>query len=144
VRREAWVGTYGAVPGLCPEAAGQAQLLLGFALATELQALGAHDIDFISLHMQGYEAYMAQARPLVMVPGNDLERGRNGGAGIRAANALPALMSALDERSGIVLGAGNAFARTTTRLTRPDLLPEGGARTLNRWMSRLAADPSRR
>lgn len=215
VRREAWVGTYGAVPGLGPEAAGQAQLLLlwgnnatatnlhlvrqatqarraggrvvvvdpvrtkaaeladlhlalqpgtdvllGFALATELQALGAHDIDFIARHVQGYEAYMAQAgawtaeraaavcgvsaasihqlarwmaqaRPLVLAPGNGLERGRNGGAGIRAAIALPALMGALDERNGIVLGAGNAFARTTARLTRPDLLPEGGTRTLN-------------
>lgn len=215
VRREAWVGTYGAVPGLGPEAAGGAQLLLlwgnnatatnlhlmrqatrarraggrvvvvdpvrtraaeladlhlalqpgtdvllGFALATELQALGAHDHAFIGRHVRGYEAYMARAsawtaeraapvcgvdaesirrlarwmaesRPLVLAPGNGLERGRNGGAGIRAAIALPALLGALDERSGIVLGAGNAFARTSARLTRPDLLPEGGARTLN-------------
>lgn len=215
VRREAWVGTYGAVPGLGPEAAGQARLLvlwgnnatatnlhlvrqatqarraggrvvvidpvrtkaaeladlhlalqpgtdvlLGFALATELQALGAHDLTFIQRHVQGYEAYMAraaewtaeraaaacgvpaesirqlarwmaEARPLVMAPGNGLERGRNGGAGIRAAIALPALLGALDARSGIVLGAGNAFPRTTARLTRPDLLPAGGTRTLN-------------
>lgn len=215
VRREAWVGTYGAVPGLGPEAAGQARLLvlwgnnatatnlhlvrqatqarraggrvvvidpvrtkaaeladlhlalqpgtdvlLGFALATELQALGAHDVAFIQRHVQGYEAYMAraaewtaeraaaacgvpaesirqlarwmaEARPLVMAPGNGLERGRNGGAGIRAAIALPALLGALDARSGIVLGAGNAFPRTTARLTRPDLLPAGGTRTLN-------------
>lgn len=215
VRREAWVGTYGAVPGLGPEAAGQASLLLlwgnnatatnlhlvrqatqarraggrvvvvdpvrtkaaeladlhlalqpgtdvllGFALATELQALGAHDRAFVERHVHGYEAYMARAsawtaeraaaacgvdagairrlarwmaesRPLVLAPGNGLERGRNGGAGIRAAIALPALLGALDERSGIVLGAGNAFPRTPARLTRPDLLPEGGARTLD-------------
>ena len=215
VRREAWVGTYGAVPGLGPEAAGHASLLLlwgnnatatnlhlvrqatqarraggrvvvvdpvrtkaaeladlhlalqpgtdvllGFALATELQALGAHDRDFIDRHVYGYEAYMARAcawtaeraaavcgvdaesirrlarwmaesRPLVLAPGNGLERGRNGGAGIRAAIALPALLGALDAHSGIVLGAGNAFARTPARLTRPDLLPAGGTRTLD-------------
>jgi anaerobic selenocysteine-containing dehydrogenase len=215
VRREAWVGTYGAVPGLGPEAAAQASLLLlwgnnatatnlhlvrqatqarraggrvvvvdpvrtkaaeladlhlalqpgtdvllGFALATELQALGAHDRAFVERHVHGYEAYMARAsawnaeraaaacgvdagairrlarwmaesRPLVLAPGNGLERGRNGGAGIRAAIALPALLGALDERSGIVLGAGNAFPRTPARLARPDLLPEGGARTLD-------------
>lgn len=215
VRREAWVGTYGAVPGLGPEAAGAAQLLLlwgnnatatnvhlvrlamqarrqggrlvvvdplrtkiaeradlhlalqpgtdvllGFALALELAALGAHDSAFIARHVQGYEAYMAQAaewpveraaaacgvpaehirqlarwmaeaRPLVLAPGNGLERGRNGGAGIRAAIALPALLGRLDAHSGIVLGAGNAFPRTPARLTRPDLLPPGGTRTLN-------------
>jgi anaerobic selenocysteine-containing dehydrogenase len=219
VRREAWAGTYGAVPGLGPEAAGQAQLLilwgnnatathlhlvrqatrarraggrvvvidplrtkaaeladlhlalqpgtdvlLGLALANELQRLGAHDASFIQRHVQGYEAYMAhasawtveraavacgvpaetirqlacwmaQARPLVMAPGNGLERGRNGGAGIRAAIALPALLGRLDERNGIVLGAGNAFPRTAARLTRPDLMPDlqpgGGTRMLN-------------
>ncbi|MBL8998807.1 MAG: molybdopterin oxidoreductase family protein, partial [Gemmatimonadetes bacterium] len=63
--------------------------------------------------------------------GNGLERGRNGGAGIRAAIALPALLGRLDAASGIVLGAGNAFPRTPARLTRPDLLPPGGTRTLN-------------
>lgn len=215
VRREAWVGTYGAVPGLGPEAAGAAQLLvlwgnnatatnlhlvrlamqakrqggrlvvvdplrtkiaeradlhiapqpgtdvlLGFALANELAALGAHDAGFIARHVHGYDAYMAQAaewpaeraaaacgvpvesirqlarwmaeaRPLVLAPGNGLERGRNGGAGIRAAIALPALLGRLDAASGIVLGAGNAFPRTPARLTRPDLLPPGGTRTLN-------------
>jgi len=215
VRREAWVGTYGAVPGLPPEAAGQARLLLlwgnnatatnlhlvrqatqarraggrvvvidplrtkaaeladlhlalqpgtdvlqGFALATELLALGAHDQAFIERQVLGYEAYMARASawpaeraaavcgvpaeairqlarwmaepgPLVLAPGNGLERGRNGGAGIRAAIALPALLGRLDERSGIVLGAGNAFPRTAARLARPDLLPAGGTRTLN-------------
>ncbi len=214
VRREAWVGTYGAVAGIHPEAAasaalnilwgnnatvtnlhlvrqlsharkngarlvvvdplrtkiaGQADLhlaplpgtdvLLGFALATELELLGAHDRDFIARQVLGYDAYMALARqwpveraaqacalpaqdiqtlarwmaeanPLVLAPGNGLERGRNGGSGIRAAIALPALLGKLDARSGIVLGAGNTFPKTGTRLTRPDLLP-AGTRTLN-------------
>ena len=215
VRREAWVGTYGAVPGLGPEAAGAAQLLLvwgnnatatnlhlvrqamqarrngcrlvvvdplrtkiaeradlhlalqpgtdvllGLALATELAALGAHDAAFINRHVHGYDEYMAQAaawtadhaagpcglaaddirrlarwmadaRPLVIAPGNGLERGRNGGAGIRSVIALPALLGRLDAANGIVLGAGNAFPRTPARLTRPDLLPPAGTRTLN-------------
>jgi len=215
VRREAWVGTYGAVPGLGPEAAGEAQLLivwgnnatatnlhlvrqamrahraggrlvvvdplrtkiaeladlhlalqpgtdvlLAFALANELAALGAHDAAFVAAHVQGYDGFMAQAAewpveraaaacglaaeairqlarwmaeatPLVIAPGNGLERGRNGGAGIRALIALPALLGKLDARSGIVLGASNAFPRTPARLTRPDLLPPGGTRTLN-------------
>lgn len=214
VRREAWVGTYGAVPGLPPEAAGQAELvvvwgnnatvtnlhlvrqvaqarkngarlvvidplrtkiaeqadlhlatlpgtdvILGFALAVELDKLGAHDSNFIEKNVLGYKAFMdqarqwpaeratracglavtdirklarwmAQANPLVMAPGNGLERGRNGGAGIRAAIALPALLGKLDARNGIVLGAGNVFARTPARLTRPDLLP-AGTRTMN-------------
>src|SRR5206468_6870890 len=70
------------------------------------------------------------ADPLVIAPGNGLERGRNGGSGIRAAIALPALMGKLGTRSGIVLGASNAFPKTPARLTRSDLVPPG-TRTLN-------------
>jgi anaerobic selenocysteine-containing dehydrogenase len=214
VRSEAWSGTYGAVPGIGPEAAGEAALnlvwgnnatvtnlhlvrqialarrrggrlavvdplrtkiaeqadlhiplrpgtdvVLGFALAVELGRMGAHDRGFIDRHVQGYEAYMqaasawpaeaaaaecgvpaeairtlarwvAEADPLVMAPGNGLERGRNGGSGIRAAIALPALLGRLNARSGLVLGAGNAVPKTPARLTRPDLAPPG-ARTVN-------------
>jgi anaerobic selenocysteine-containing dehydrogenase len=214
VRSEAWVGTYGAVPGIGPEAAGQAKLnviwgnnatvtnlhlvrqirlaqrqggrlvvvdplrtkiaeqadlhlairpgtdvLLGFALAGELHRLGAHDRQFIDEHVSGYDEYMgtasawpveraadacgvpaerivqlaawmAEADPLVMAPGNGLERGRNGGSGLRAAIALPALLGKLNGASGIVLGAGHAFPKTPARLTRPDLIPPA-TRTLN-------------
>jgi len=214
VRGEAWAGTYGAVPGIGPEAAAAARLnvvwgnnatvtnlhlvrqlgiarraggrvvvvdplrtkvaeladlhvqlqpgtdvLLGFALATELERLGAHDRGFIAEHVAGYDEYMAVARawdaevasgpcgvaaetirvlagwmaeadPLVMAPGNGLERGRNGGSGLRAAIALPALLGKLNATSGIVLGAGSSFPRTPARLTRPDLLP-AGTRTIN-------------
>ena len=73
---------------------------------------------------------MAEANPLVLAPGNGLERGRNGGSGIRAAIALPALMGKLDRCNGIVLGARGAFPRTPDKLTRPDLVP-AGTRTLN-------------
>ena len=214
VRREAWVGTYGAIPGLGPEAAAQARLnivwgnnatvtnlhlvrgitqsrrdggrlvvidplrtriaaladlhlaplpgtdvLIAFALANELQRLGAHNRAFIEQHVLGYPDFMARAAqwpteraaqragvraqdirqmaqwmvesdPMVIAPGNGLERGRNGGSSIRALLALPALMGRLDARNGIVLGAGNAFPRTPARLARPDLLP-GPTRTLN-------------
>jgi anaerobic selenocysteine-containing dehydrogenase len=214
VRSEAWSGTYGAVPGIGPEAAGHAALnvvwgnnatvtnlhlvreiraakrrggrlvvvdpmrskiaeqadlhialqpgtdvLLGFALADELERLGAHDQDFITANVLGYADFMrlardwpadraalrcgvpvqdirtlarwmAEADPLVLAPGNGLERGRNGGSGLRAAIALPALLGKLNATSGIVLGASNAFPKTAARLTRPDLLPQG-TRTLN-------------
>src|SRR5207253_4576017 len=128
-------------------------------LAVELERLGAHQQNFVAEHVSGYDEYMAEARrwpvemaaetcgvpaekirqlaawmaeadPLVIAPGNGLERGRNGGSGIRAAIALPALMGKFGQNSGIVLGARFAFPRTHDRLTRPDLLPPG-TRTLN-------------
>ena len=100
-------------------------VVLGFALAAELERLGAHDQAFIAQHVLGYDEFMALARewpvgraarrlrragrryphssrgwmaeadPLVIAPGNGLERGRNGGSGMRAAIALPALMGKL-------------------------------------------------
>src|SRR5262249_22564859 len=74
--------------------------------------------------------WLADADPLVIAPGNGLERGRNGGSGVRAAIALPALMGKFGQKSGIVLGARFAFPRTHDRLTRPDLLAVP-TRTLN-------------
>jgi anaerobic selenocysteine-containing dehydrogenase len=229
VRSEAWVGTFGAVPGIGPEAAGQAKLnivwgnnatvanlhlvskireakrkggrlvvidplrtkiaeqadlhlapypstdiILGFAIAVELERLGAHNNRFIHEHVSGYEDFMRAAREwpaekatevcgvpvsdirllanwmavsesIVMAPGNGLERGRNGGSGIRAAIALPALLGKLGKSSGIVLGAGNAFPKTGSKLTRPDLMP-ASKRTLNildigRHLERDDVDP---
>jgi anaerobic selenocysteine-containing dehydrogenase len=134
-------------------------VLLAFALAVELNRIGAHSRAFIDQHVLGYEAFMARAEewplemvaaecgiktediralarwmadadPLVIAPGNGLERGRNGGSGIRAAIALPALMGRLNATSGIVLGASNSFPKTMAKLQRPDLVP-AGTRTLN-------------
>jgi anaerobic selenocysteine-containing dehydrogenase len=214
VRSEAWTGTYGAVPGIGPEAAGEAKLnivwgnnatvanlhlvtkirealrkggklvvidplrtkiaeqadlhlapypstdvVFGFAVAVELERLRAHNQPFIREHVSGYEDFMrlarewpaekaaqvcgvpedkirlfanwmAGARSIVMAPGNGLERGRNGGSGIRAAIALPALLGKLGKSSGIVLGAGYAFPKTGSKLTRPEFIP-AGTRTLN-------------
>src|SRR4051794_335263 len=134
-------------------------VLLGWALATELERMGAFDEKFISANVLGFDEFMSRARewptaraaaacgvpenqiltfaqwlaeadPLVMAPGNGLERGRNGGSGIRTAIALPALLGKLGKGSGIVLGAGNAFPKTLAKLQRPDLVPPN-TRTLD-------------
>jgi anaerobic selenocysteine-containing dehydrogenase len=133
--------------------------LLAWSLAAELERAGAFDAAFIASHVLGADAFMARARewpaaraaegcgvpeaqimtlvgwlaeadPLVLAPGNGLERGRNGGSGIRAAIALPALLGRLGHGSGITLGAGNSFPKTMARLQRPDLVP-AGTRTLD-------------
>jgi anaerobic selenocysteine-containing dehydrogenase len=133
-------------------------VLLAWSVAAELERLGALDNAFIAKNVLGVEEFMARARewpvaraaqacglkdseiltfarwlaeadPLVLAPGNGLERGRNGGSGIRAAIALPALLGKLGQGNGIVLAAGNAFPKTPARLQRPDLLP-AGTRTL--------------
>ena len=133
--------------------------VLGWALAVELERMGALDDKFIAAHVLGFDDYMARARtwpaaraaavcsipeeqiltlarwlaeadPLVVGTGNGLERGRHGGSAIRAAIALPALLGKLGNGSGIVLGASNAFPKTPARLQRPDLAPPG-TRTLN-------------
>jgi anaerobic selenocysteine-containing dehydrogenase len=133
--------------------------LLGWAVAAELERAGAFDRDFIAAHVLGAEEFMALARqwpaaraaaicgveegqiltfarwlaeaePVVLAPGNGLERGRHGGSAIRAAIALPALLGKLGRGSGVVLGAGNAFPKTPARLHRTDLIPPG-TRILN-------------
>jgi anaerobic selenocysteine-containing dehydrogenase len=134
-------------------------ILLAWSLAAELERSGSLDKAFIAAHVLGAGEFMARARewpaaraaaacglaenqivtlarwlaeadPLVLAPGNGLERGRNGGSGIRAAIALPALLGRLGAGSGIVLAASNAFPKTPARLQRPDLMP-AGTRTLN-------------
>ena len=133
--------------------------LLAWALATELERAGAFDRAFIAAHVLGAEDFMARARewpaaraaeacgvpeqqimtlvgwlaeadPLVLAPGNGLERGRHGGSGIRAAITLPALLGKMGKGSGIALGAGNSFPKTIAKLQRSDLMP-AGTRTLN-------------
>src|SRR6516162_1126569 len=132
---------------------------LAWSLAAELERSGSLDAAFIDAHVLGAEDFMARARqwpvaraaavcglkendiltlahwltesePLVLAPGNGLERGRNGGSAVRAAIALPALLGKLGNGNGIVLGASNAFPKTPNRLQRPDLIPDG-TRTLN-------------
>jgi anaerobic selenocysteine-containing dehydrogenase len=132
--------------------------LLAWSVAAELERSDSLDIEFIAAHVLGAEEFMtlarewpvaraaavcgleesqirtfaqwlAEADPLVLAPGNGLERGRNGGSAIRAAIALPALLGRLGKGNGIVLGAGNAFPKTLAKLQRSDLIP-AGTRTL--------------
>jgi len=133
-------------------------VVFAWSVAAELERSGSLDHAFITANVLGFEEFMARARewpaaraaavcglteseiltfaqwlaeaePLVLAPGNGLERGRNGGSGIRAAIALPALLGKLGNGNGIVLAAGNAFPKTPAKLQRPDLLP-AGTRTL--------------
>jgi anaerobic selenocysteine-containing dehydrogenase len=215
VRTEAWLGTFGPVPGMRPEQAALARLIvawgnnvtfcnlhftpiinrarrqgarlvvvdprrtkiaehadlhvalrpgtdvvLAWAVAALLEREGGLDRAFIEQHVHGFEAYMAEARrispaeaartcgvpeaqvrqlaewyrtlsPAAISVGNGLERNQNGGSGIRAVFALPALAGKFGvPGGGLVNGAGFAFPKTPARLQRPDLVPPG-TRTLN-------------
>ena len=215
VRTEAWVGTFGPAPGMSPEQAVHARLIvawgnnvtwsnlhltpiirrarkagaklvvvdprrtkiaaeadlhlaigpgtdvvLAWAVAAELERRGALDRAFIERHVAGFEEYMAAARPFSVsegarvcgVPeddirqlvdwyqhispaaisvGNGLERNQNGGSGVRAVFALPALAGKFGVAGGgLINGASFAFPKTPQRLQRPDLVPTG-TRTLN-------------
>jgi anaerobic selenocysteine-containing dehydrogenase len=215
IRTEAWVGTFGAVPGMRPEQAEHARLIvvwgnnvtwsnlhlmpvinrarrqgaklvvvdprrtkiaeqadlhlavrpgtdvaLAWALAAELERRDALAPAFIARHVTGFEEYMAQARgwsvadaarvcgvpesqvrrlaewyatlsPAAISVGNGLERNQNGGSGIRAIFALPALAGKFGVLGGgLVNGASFSFPKTPQRLQRPDLTP-AGTRTLN-------------
>jgi anaerobic selenocysteine-containing dehydrogenase len=215
IRAEAWMGTYGAAPGIAPEEVRHAKLIvvwgnnvtwcnlhltplinsarrdgarvvvidpkrvkiaeqadlhlalrpgtdvvLAWAIAAELERRGGLDHDFIARHVEGFEAFMAEARryspaeaaricgvpeadirqlaawyhtlsPAAISVGNGLERNQNGGSGIRAVFALPALAGKWGVTGGgLVNGAGHAFPKTPARLVRPDLVP-AGTRTIN-------------
>lgn len=215
IRREAWVGTYGAVPGIPPEQVALARLVvvwgnnvtgsnlhlmpeinrarkqgaklvvvdprqtkvaeqadlhlrlrpgtdvvLAWAVAAELEQRGGLDRQFIERHVEGFEEFMALARPwapaeaarvtgvpesairtlaewyLALSPaaisvGNGLERNQNGGSGLRAIFALPALAGKWGvPGGGCIYGATFAFPRTPKRLARPEFVPPG-TRMLN-------------
>jgi anaerobic selenocysteine-containing dehydrogenase len=215
IRVEAWTGTFGTVPGMRPEQAEHARLIiawgnnvtwsnlhlmpvinrarkqgaklvvvdprrtpiarqadlhiaarpgtdvvLAWAVAAELERRGAFDRDFIARYVAGFEDFMTLARrwdvdaaarlcgvpetqvrmlvdwyatlsPAAISVGNGLERNQNGGSGIRAVLALPALAGKFGvPGGGLINGAGYAFPKTPRRLQRPDLVPTG-TRTIN-------------
>lgn len=135
-------------------------LILAWAIAVELERIGGFDQTFIDEHVEGAEEFMAEARkytieqsaelcgvsvedikafaqlyketaPASISVGNGIERNRNGGNGIRAIFALPALAGKFGVAGGgLVGGSGNLFPKTLAKLQRPDLIPEG-TRTLN-------------
>jgi anaerobic selenocysteine-containing dehydrogenase len=215
IRTEAWLGTFGAVPGIPPEQVAHSRLIiawgnnvtwsnlhlmpvinrarknggklvvvdpnrtkvaeqadlhvalrpgtdviLAWAVTNLLERRGGLDQAFIRAHVEGFDAYMERVRrvtladaeritgvpraqietlaewfhtlaPAAISVGNGLERNQNGGSGIRAIFALPALAGKLGvPGGGLVNGAGFAFPKTPARLQRPDLVPPG-TRTLN-------------
>jgi anaerobic selenocysteine-containing dehydrogenase len=215
IRTEAWVGTFGPVPGIRPEQVEHARLIvawgnnvtwsnlhltpiinrakragaklvvvdprrikiaeqadlhlplrpgtdvvLAWAVAAELERRGRLDRAFVDRWVEGFDDFMALARPWTIARaaetcglaeadvarfaewygtiapsaisvGNGLERNQNGGSGIRAVFALPALAGRFAvPGGGLVNGAGFAFPKTPARLARPDLIPPG-TRTLN-------------
>ncbi len=133
-------------------------VVLAFAITNELERLGAFDTAFIEQYVSGFDAYMKNVRDMTVakaavicgVPeadirafaelyqrlspaaisiGNGLERNRNGGSGIRAILALPALAGKFGvPGGGLIAKAGAAFPKTTQRLQRPDLVPAGTRR----------------
>jgi anaerobic selenocysteine-containing dehydrogenase len=135
-------------------------VVLAWAIAVELERIGGFDHEFIERHVLGSEAFMAAARaypperageicgldpadiralarwykdasPAVIAWGNGLERNQNGGSGLRAIAALPALAGKFGVAGGgLVGGASHAFPKTPERLTRPDLSPPD-TRTVN-------------
>jgi anaerobic selenocysteine-containing dehydrogenase len=135
-------------------------VVLAWSLAAELERTGGLDRAFIEQHVLGFEAYMAEARaypaeraaeicgvpaddirtlarwyreatPATIAWGNGLERNQNGGSGVRAIAALPALAGKFGvPGGGLVAAAGNAFPTDSDRLTRPDLVPPA-TRTVN-------------
>ena len=130
-------------------------VVLAWAVAVELERSGGLDHDFIGRHVQGCAAFMERAReypaeraadvcgipvedirtlarwyreasPAVIAWGNGLERNQNGGSGLRAIAALPALAGKFGvPGGGLVGGAGYAFPKTPHLLARPDLVPPG-------------------
>ena len=135
-------------------------VVLAWAVAADLERRGALDRAFIQRWVSGFEEFMALARPWTIeraaetcglavadvarfaewyatispasiTVGNGLERNRNGGSGIRAVFALPALAGKFGPvGGGLVNGASFAFPKTPQKLARPDLVPPG-TRTIN-------------
>jgi anaerobic selenocysteine-containing dehydrogenase len=135
-------------------------VVLAWALVSEIERLGGLDHAFIEHHVQGAEDFLAQARrftmaeaaeicgipaeqieqlawlykttsPAVICPGTALERNRNGGSGLRAVFALPALTGKFGVLGGgLLMGASSAFPKTMGRLQGEEFVPPG-TRTLN-------------
>ncbi len=135
-------------------------VVLAWALAAELERIGGLDHDFMAQHVLGAEAFLEQARrlslaeaaaecgvpesqirqlaemyktisPAVICPGNGPERNQNGGSGLRAVFALPALAGKFGVLGGGLLqGASAAFPKTLARLQGEELIVPG-TRTLN-------------
>src|SRR5256886_13350115 len=96
-------------------------LARGFSLADAARVCGVNAADVRTL-----AEWYGAASPAAISVGNGLERNQNGGSGIRAIFALPALAGKFGvPGGGLVNGASFAFPKTPGRLARPDPVPEG-------------------
>jgi len=130
-------------------------VVLAMGLAAELESRKALDLAFIAQWVEGFDAYMAQARQysvedvveacgisseqfhqladwivaaenMAFSFGNGMERGRSGGSGMRAAMALPALTGHHGRLgAGIVSKSGMATPKTRARLQGEHLIRPG-------------------
>jgi anaerobic selenocysteine-containing dehydrogenase len=135
-------------------------VVLAWALAAELERIGGLDQAFIGQYVLGAEAFLERARPwtpeeaarvcgveaehirqlaamyqaispAVICPGNGPERNQNGGSGLRAVFALPALAGKFGVLGGGLLGGASAsFPKTLARLQGEAFIPPE-TRTVN-------------
>jgi len=125
-------------------------VVLGYAVAAELNRLGALDDDFIEQHVAGSEAYLAEAnkysiqmaaeicgvepaairqfvsywsesKPASLTIGIGPERNRNGGSGIRTALALPVLTGNIGPQGAGVCNTDGFSPLDGEALSRGDL-----------------------
>lgn len=126
-------------------------VVLAYAVAAELKRMGALNLEFIEQHVLGADQYLATAEqysveraaeicgidpddirefarmwaelsPAAISIGVAPERNRNGGSGIRAAFALPALTGNFGMPGAGVCDVSGYFPTNGDKLARPDLL----------------------
>ncbi len=135
-------------------------VIFAMAVAAELERRGALDMAFIEQWTLGFDEFMDEARKYSVDDvesrcrlsagqfhafvdmyvaaknvaanfGNGIERGHSGGSGLRAAMALQALTGNHGRLgAGVLAKSGLATPKTTDKLQRSDLIPEG-TRTFN-------------
>lgn len=135
-------------------------VVLAMAMAAEIERRGGLNQAFIDQWVDGSDTYLEQARQytredvehtcglpislfdqmvavylashcVALSLGVGVERSRNGGSSLRAAMALQALTGQFGRTgAGVIAKPGLAFPKSSERITRPDLLPEG-TRILN-------------
>jgi len=94
-------------------------------------AAAARECGVAETAIQQLAEWFRAISPAAISVGNGLERNQNGGSGVRAVFALPALAGKLGVKGGgLVNGARGAFPKTPAKLARPDFVPNG-TRTLN-------------
>lgn len=118
------------------DAAFIAEWTVGFdAYMDEARKYGPEEVETIcGLSRAAFDAFVdlyANAETVAVSVGNGIERGRSGGSGLRAAMALQPLTGNHGRLgAGVFAKPGLAAPKTTAKLQRPDLIPEG-TRTFN-------------